>query len=125
MNTEELYRELTGHNSRQHKTEEPSTAFNYGRQGPWHEHGATVEYKRTWSLLQAMYARQMALSKATWALEMALKAVRDARDDVAYNSANDALILLRHEYDLLGIDNTRNVANMPDEPSDYRYGENI
>ena len=104
---------------------EPSTAFNYGRQLPWHTRGATEEYRRTLALVDAMYRRQMALSRSTWALEMALKAVRDARDDAEYNAANDALIMLRHEHDKLGIDCTRNVANMPDEPADYIYGENI
>lgn len=107
------------------KPAEPSPEFNYGRQRPWHEHGPTEEYQRTMALVDVMYRRQMAFSKATWALEMALKRVRDARTDEEYNAANDALILLRHEYDLMGLDSTRNVANMPDEPSDYIYGENI
>lgn len=107
------------------KPAEPSTEFNYGRQGPWHEHGPTEEYRRTMALVDVMYRRQAAFSKATWALEMALKAVRDARTDEEFNAANGALILLRHEHDLMGLDSTRNVANMPNEPSDYVYGENI
>lgn len=114
-----------GHNSRGHKPDETSHEFNYGRQLPWHTHGATEEYRRTLSLVDTMYRRQMALSKATWALEMALKAVRDARTEDEFWKAQTRLRSVRCEHDLIGIDNTRNVANMPNEPEDYVYGENI
>lgn len=104
---------------------EPSHEFNYGRQLPWHKHGPSEEYRRTLSLVDTMYRRQMTLSEATWALEMALKAVRDARTEDEFGSAEDALRSARREHDLIGIDNTHNVANMPNEPEDYVYGENI
>lgn len=115
----------TGYNSRDHKPDETSREFNYGRQLPWHTHGASEGYRRTLSLVDTMYRRQMALSRATWALEMALKAVRDARTEDEFTLANARLNVLRREHDLLGIDSTRNVANMPNEPEDYVYGENI
>lgn len=121
VETDELYRELTGNDP-------PAVdrqTYNYGRCLPWARLGANAEYLRTQSLYEAMSDRAHRLSQATWELSEALRRVRHADTLPEYYEATAALKAARVAYDLLGIDSTYNSANMPNEPEDYIYGENI
>lgn len=107
------------------------TQFNYGRCLPWfeylasHEGKGPAEYLRTEYLQEAIARRALELSTAAWDLQMALREVRTADNGAEFHLAISKLRLARIACDKIGLDGTYNQANMPHEPADYRYGENL
>ena len=117
-----LYRELT----EQKPSTIDRTQFNYGRCLPWKTRTETpAEYLRTQYLWKAIAERMAQFSAAEWELGQALAAVEHADNAAEYTAAIAKLKAVRAANDLLGIDWTYNQANMPAEPEDYTYGENI
>lgn len=97
---------------------------NYGRCTPWLSRTETpIEYTRTMLLLRAMGNRRVRLSHAEWALEMALRAVRHSDTQEEMDAAVAKLKAARQEHDILAIDWTFNVANMPNNPEVESIGD--
>ncbi len=75
-----------------------------------------LEVKRTEVLLKAVEARRLAYSDAAWALEMAIRDVLHGTTAEEQTAAVAKLKSARQANDVLGIDSTYNVANMPTAP---------